>query len=123
MKDFIYFILFFVISILLYKESLEKNSIQTKGRIVKVAIKNIQGGRLCTGVVDFNEKSYSVEFAKNDCYNNSLSIGSKIELRYLDEIDKFIIPSSNTIVMYYISLAFFTVPLFFLLKMIKKNFT
>lgn len=86
---------------------------------MKVKVLNLEGGKLCVATVEYLQKKYFVEIAKIDCYDNRIIIGQVIELKYLNAQDKFINPNENTKFMYYISLVFFLVPIYFLLKMIK----
>lgn len=89
---------------------------------MEVFLVDLKAGRLCTADILYNNKSYSVELAKNACYENEIRTGKVIQLKYLKEYDKFIIPESNTLIMYYISFLFFIVPLFFLIKILRSTF-
>ncbi len=119
--DLFNFLIFFIFSIFLYRETTEENYIQMNGELVEVIVINLQGGRTCSAIIDYNQKNYKVKLAKTDC-NNRVLIGEKITLKYLKEWDKFIFPEKRTLLIYYISLFFFLVPTYFLFKMIRKNF-
>lgn len=122
-KDFLLFLFFFVISILFYQDSVENNYIQMNGELKTVKVLNLNGARLCIATIEYLNKVYRVEIAKIDCFENRVMIGQSIELRYMKSLDKFIIPTLKTQLIYFMSLVFFVVPLYFLLKMIKRGFS
>ena len=93
------------------------------GELKTVKVLNLNGARLCIATIEYLNKVYRVEIAKIDCFENRVMIGQSIELRYMKSLDKFIIPTLKTQLIYFMSLVFFVVPLYFLLKMIKRGFS
>ncbi len=118
--DIFYFLFFSIVSIIVYDESKQKYQIQLNGEIIDAILVNIKPGRLCTATILYDNRYYSVELAKSDCYDNEISTGKKIKLKYLKNADEFIIPESNVTMIYYLSILFFIVPIAFMLKIIRK---
>lgn len=69
--------------------------------------------------VKLKEKKYLTEIGKNECIQGKYLIGQKIEVLYSSDYDKIIMPYSKTKLVFYMSLAFFILPiasLYYLLK-------
>lgn len=71
--------------------------------------------------VKLKEKKYLTEIGKNDCIQGKYLIGQKIEVLYSSDYDKIVMPNSKTKLIFYMSLAFFLLPITSLYYLIRRK--
>ena len=68
--------------------------------------------------IEINNKFYELRIGKNSCWSGRYIVGNKIEVIYCKECDSAILPFYNAQREFYLSIAFFFVPLYLLYHLI-----
>ena len=65
-----------------------------------------------------DRKVFTLDIGKNDCIQGQYSIGDVVEVLYCRECGQAILPESNAIFRYWLSLVFFAIPLYLLILLV-----
>ncbi len=93
----------------------------TEGRKIVVSVKEIPD--LCQRrnnriIVQSYEKEYSVLISNKKCIGGLFKVGDKVEMIYVQRFDKLFIQKATSKFNYILSIAFFVIPIGFLIALI-----
>lgn len=120
---FIGFIAFSYFALNFFESSYQGKVISSSGVTIVVEVDGFpkcgrSGG---TMKVKYEQKLYSINIGINDCVQGRYRHGDKVEVLYGKIYDKMRLPSERTELLYWMSIFFFTVPLYCLLQLIKPS--
>jgi hypothetical protein len=124
-KRVIYIILFFLFtffSIKFFETAIRDYNITNENNFVSANI--IENGNCGTSggtiKVKYNDKLYTLAIRRSDCINAKFSIGDDIKVLYSKRYNYLILDDSRVMTELVMSFFFFLLPLYCLIKIIKK---
>jgi len=119
---FIGFLIFTYFAVNFFESSYQAKMIKKYGVTVISIVSELPNcGRSSNTVyVEYNSKKYNINIGKNDCIQGNYKIGDRIKVVYSSSYDKMQLPTETVELGYWLSIAFFFIPLYFLYKLIKS---
>lgn len=115
------FIAFTYFALNFFRTSHQGKVISANGSPVTVKVTGVPNCGRSSNTMDvkYKQKVYNINIGKNDCIEGRYKNGDKIEVLYSKEYDKMQLPSEKSNLLYWMSIIFFIIPLYFLLEIVK----
>jgi hypothetical protein len=115
------FIAFTYFALNFFMTSYQRKVISANGSPVTVKVTGVPNCGRSSNTMDvkYKQKVYNINIGKNDCIEGRYKNGDKIEVLYSKEYDKMQLPSEKSNLLYWMSIIFFIIPLYFLIEIVK----